>query len=61
MYASFRFLVEFAREPDSHLQDLLLGWITRGQILCIPMLLAGAMLIYLALKAKPKILKGESD
>jgi|TARA_B110000483_G_scaffold141911_1_gene169537 phosphatidylglycerol:prolipoprotein diacylglycerol transferase len=55
MYACFRFLVEFVREPDSHLQDLLFGWVTRGQLLCIPMLLAGFSLICIAQKSKTKM------
>ncbi len=45
-YGVFRFVVEFAREPDSHLRDhLLLGWMTRGQVLCVPMIVAGILLI----------------
>ena len=54
MYGSFRFLVEFAREPDSHLQDLFLGWVTRGQVLCLPMILIGAVILYFSFKAKSK-------
>lgn len=46
LYGTFRFAVEFVREPDSHLIDeLLFGWITRGQQLCIPMILGGAAII----------------
>ena len=49
-YGAFRFVVEFAREPDAHLADsLLLGWMTRGQILSTPMLLAGAGLVLWAI------------
>ncbi len=47
-YGVFRFLVEFAREPDAHLGFQAFGWMTRGQILCVPMILAGAALIYWA-------------
>lgn len=50
MYGFFRFLVEFAREPDAHLQDLLFEWMTRGQILCLPMMLIGGLMIFFALK-----------
>ncbi|MGI9285636.1 MAG: prolipoprotein diacylglyceryl transferase, partial [Pseudomonadales bacterium] len=46
-YATQRFFVEFARQPDSHIQHLLFGWMTRGQQLCLPMFLAGIlMLVY---------------
>ena len=42
-YGSFRFLAEFAREPDSFLGFLALG-LTMGQWLCLPMILAGIAL-----------------
>jgi len=41
VYGVCRFGVEFFREPDSHLQDLAFGWMTRGQLLTIPMILIG--------------------
>lgn len=44
MYAVFRFCVEFLREPDAQL-GFLLGGVTMGQILCIPMFLFGEYLI----------------
>lgn len=45
-YGCFRFIVEFVREPDSHLRDeLVFGWMTRGQVLCVPMMLAGLALM----------------
>ena len=47
-YGCLRFLVEFFREPDQHLGFQALGWMTRGQILCIPMILLG---IYLMVSA----------
>jgi phosphatidylglycerol:prolipoprotein diacylglycerol transferase len=49
-YGIFRFFVEFFREPDSHIGFDLLGWMTRGQILCIPMVLFGAAIIYAGYK-----------
>jgi phosphatidylglycerol---prolipoprotein diacylglyceryl transferase len=55
LYSGFRFLVEFVREPDSHLQDLLFGWMSRGQALSVPMAALGCFLIYHALNtATPK-------
>ena len=43
-YGTFRFLVEFAREPDDFLGLLKLGW-TMGQWLSLPMIVAGIALI----------------
>lgn len=40
-YGSFRFFVEFFREPDAQLGYLFGGWLTMGQLLCIPMILVG--------------------
>ena len=47
-YGCFRFLVEFMREPDAHIGFDLFGWMTRGQMLCVPMILAGLLCLYLA-------------
>jgi phosphatidylglycerol:prolipoprotein diacylglycerol transferase len=47
-YGALRFIAEFFREPDAHIGFDALGWMTRGQILCLPMLLAGAWLLYRA-------------
>ena len=50
-YACFRFLVEFIRVPDAHLGYIAFGWLTMGQILCIPLLLVG---LYLLLRKDSK-------
>ncbi len=47
-YGLFRFLIEFVREPDYHLGFIAFDWMTMGQILTIPMLIAGVVLIILA-------------
>jgi len=44
-YGSFRFLVEFVRVPDVQLGYLAFGWLTMGQVLCIPMILIGGALL----------------
>jgi phosphatidylglycerol:prolipoprotein diacylglycerol transferase len=44
-YGLFRFLVELVREPDAHLGYLAFGWLTMGQVLSLPMLLAGGGLL----------------
>jgi len=47
-YGTFRFLVEFVRVPDPQYGYLALGWVTMGQILSAPMVLAGVALMVLA-------------
>lgn len=47
LYASFRFLVEFVRAPDKGI-DLLMGWMSRGQLLSLPLLLLGLGLLIFA-------------
>ena len=47
-YGIFRFIVEFVRVPDAQLGYLAFGWVTMGQILCIPMILGGLFLIWWA-------------
>ncbi|MDA9748578.1 prolipoprotein diacylglyceryl transferase [Pelagibacteraceae bacterium] len=44
-YGTFRFLIEFLREPD-HQIGLIINLITMGQILCIPLIIFGNILIY---------------
>jgi len=52
-YGIFRFTIEFVRVPDSHLDYLLFGWVTMGQILTTPMIVAGAAMLAWAYR-KPK-------
>lgn len=47
-YGVLRFAAEFYREPDAHLGFVLLDWMTMGQILSAPMVIAGAILLFLA-------------
>jgi len=42
-YGVFRFIAEFFREPDAHLGLLSLG-MSMGQWLCVPMVIAGAVM-----------------
>lgn len=44
-YGMARFFVEFFREPDSHL-GFIFEWVTMGQILCMPMILIGLLMIF---------------
>ncbi|MBF7073864.1 prolipoprotein diacylglyceryl transferase [Glaciecola sp. MH2013] len=52
-YGSFRFIVEYFREPDAHL-DLYSFGLSQGQMLCIPMILAGLGLIIYSIKKGEK-------
>ncbi len=51
-YGVSRILVEFFREPDAHLGFIVAG-ISMGQILSLPMILAGLFLIYWAKPLSP--------
>ena len=52
-YGVFRFLVEFVRLPDTHIGYLALDWLTMGQILSLPMILAGAIILVWAYRRSP--------
>ena len=41
-YGVFRFMIEYVREPDV---ELFLDVITRGQLLCLPMMLGGVFIM----------------
>ena len=47
-YGCFRFFVEFFRQPDSHIGFDAFGWLTRGQLLSLPMIMAGVGLMVFA-------------
>ena len=47
-YGSFRFLIEFFREPDSRLGYLAFEWFTMGQLLSTPLIFVGLWFLYLA-------------
>ncbi|AWB68551.1 prolipoprotein diacylglyceryl transferase [Saccharobesus litoralis] len=44
-YGAFRFIVEYFREPDAHLQDFMNGYITMGQVLSLPMVILGLVIL----------------
>ncbi|MNC62646.1 Prolipoprotein diacylglyceryl transferase [compost metagenome] len=52
-YGIFRFAVEFVRVPDAQLGYIAFGWLTQGQLLCIPMIVGGLVLIWWAYNRKP--------
>jgi phosphatidylglycerol---prolipoprotein diacylglyceryl transferase len=47
-YGVFRFMVEFVRIPDQHIGYLAFDWLTMGQLLSLPMIILGMILIYIA-------------
>ncbi|MBB3225439.1 phosphatidylglycerol:prolipoprotein diacylglycerol transferase [Luteibacter sp. Sphag1AF] len=51
LYGSFRFLVEFVRLPDAQLGYLAFGWVTMGQILSLPLIIVGILLLWLSRRA----------
>lgn len=51
-YGLFRILVEFVRQPDAQIGYLAFGWLTQGQLLSLPMVIAGLGLLMLGFKGK---------
>ena len=51
-YGVFRFITEFFRTPDAHLNFVMFGWMTKGQQLSIPMILIGVVVLILAYRKK---------
>ncbi|MEN3972252.1 prolipoprotein diacylglyceryl transferase [Sphingomicrobium sp. XHP0235] len=55
-YGLFRFLIEYVREPDSHLTDFALAsGLQMGQWLSLPMILGGAFLMATAKKRRVRV------
>ena len=52
-YGIFRFLVEFVRQPDAQLGYLAFGWVTMGQVLSLPLIMVGVVLLTLAYGRRP--------
>ncbi len=47
LYGIFRFIIEFVRLPDAQLGYLAFGWVTMGQVLSLPMISIGIVLLRL--------------
>ncbi len=45
LYGICRFLIEFVRQPDAHIGYLLGDWLTMGQVLSVPLIVAGLALV----------------
>ena len=52
VYGLSRFVIEFVREPDQQIGYLALGWVTMGQVLSAPMIIAGVVLMVLAYRPR---------
>jgi len=51
LYGCFRFLVEFVRLPDAQIGYLAFGWLTMGQVLSLPLVALGLVLLWLSRRA----------
>ena len=52
LYGVFRFGIEFFREPDVH-QSFFFDQVKMGQILCVPMMLVGTVVMVWCFRCKP--------
>jgi phosphatidylglycerol:prolipoprotein diacylglycerol transferase len=59
-YGVFRIAVEFVRLPDAHIGYLAFGWLTMGQVLTLPMLVFGCLLLWLAYRGQPAVAAARS-
>jgi phosphatidylglycerol:prolipoprotein diacylglycerol transferase len=51
LYGCFRFLVEFVRLPDEQIGYLAFDWLTMGQVLSMPLIALGLILLWLSRRA----------
>ncbi len=49
-YGSFRFIIEFFRQPDAHLSYIAFNWLTMGMLLSLPMILLGVGMYIFSIK-----------
>lgn len=56
-YGIFRFFIEFYRVPDVQMSEnagyLAFGWVTTGQVLSTPMIIAGVTMLIMAYRRRP--------
>ncbi len=55
LYGTFRFAIEFVRQPDAHIGYIAFGIFTMGHILCLGMIIAGLFWIKFGSKISRKI------
>ena len=61
IYGLARFSVEFAREPDAQLGFIAFDWLTMGQLLSLPMVVMGILLMIWAYRNHPLVDGMSSD
>ena len=44
-YGSIRFIIELFRQPDAHMGYIAFDSLSMGQLLCIPMIIAGFLIL----------------
>jgi len=49
-YGLIRFVIEFFRQPDAHIGYVAYNFLSMGQILCIPMILIGFIILFYSRK-----------
>ena len=59
-YGAFRFFVEFYRQPDVQIGFVAFDWMTKGQLLCIPMILLGILFLVMAYRHKASAIKEQA-
>ena len=52
-FGAFRFVIEYFREPDEQI-GFILQYFSMGQILCLPMIVAGGLIVYYARRNRGK-------
>jgi phosphatidylglycerol:prolipoprotein diacylglycerol transferase len=53
-YGVFRSIIEFVREPDRNIGYIAGDWLTMGQVLSIPMIIAGVIMLFLGYRKNNK-------
>ncbi|MEO8670032.1 MAG: prolipoprotein diacylglyceryl transferase [Tahibacter sp.] len=61
LYGCFRFIIEFVREPDAQLGYLALGWVTMGQILSLPLIATGLVLLLMSRSQAAPVVRIEPE
>ena len=57
LYGVMRFTVEFVREPDGHIGFILGNWLSMGQLLSLPLIIGGFVLLLQKIKISETKLK----
>lgn len=52
LYGTFRFFIEYTRQPDAQLGFVLANYFSMGQVLCFPMIITGIIMMVVRSRAK---------